>query len=544
MGYILKSFECFTSYKKPYIFSKLIYILLNMLSMVDYYFLSKMITSLLSGNIVLFKRYLYIMVVWNAGLVIFRYTIDRYYARLIVNINNSIKKLIFESYFSFYQFSQSKDTSKLNNVFISEYITPMNFLDTIFNYISEVILLIYILAVLVSFDIRFLYTLALILPIVAVNVYFSEKIKFLKKQDYIFIDSIYGLVRTTTLFIYSIFSNRKIFLSINNDLDTKIKEKISVINNMNKEKLNLQYSIEIIVKSNMYIFYFIVLKLIVKGTMLVENFIFVSFYIQKVLYSMISLTKIIPQIQMYYVSLDRLFSVLGNNIEFKKSEKWKESINEIDSVELRGASFTINNKKILDNTNFVLKNTDKIIIRGKNGSGKSTLIKLISLQYPLTEGELFFNNELSHKYTVSSIFSNISVSNQNPCIIPLSLRDNISFDLEMKFNLDEMLVDFELVELVSRLPDGIDTIINKDIELSGGERKKIDLLRCMIKKADVYIFDEPLAYLDKEFKRKFSFLIKKYIGDKGFIIVEHNEISNINFDREFFVEEGRLFCVR
>ena len=112
MSYVKKSLDCLAGYRFRYIGSKIIYIVLSVLGMLDYYFISVMITAILTGDIARFKKYLLIMVLFNGGLTLFTYLLDIFYAKLMVRINNSIRQNIYKSYFSFYQFSEEYNSSK------------------------------------------------------------------------------------------------------------------------------------------------------------------------------------------------------------------------------------------------------------------------------------------------------------------------------------------------------------------------------------------------------------------------------------------------
>lgn len=540
MSYVKKSLDCLTGHRIRYIGSKIIYIILSVLAMLDYYFISVMITAILTDDVTRFKKYLLFMVIFNAVLTLFTYILDNFYAKLIVRINNSIRQDIYKSYFCFYQFSEEYSSSKMNNIFMSDYYTPMNYLDSIFTYITEFVILTYIVIVLMRHNIWFLYTLLLAIPIVGVNWHYSKKIREYKKKDYYYIDKILGIVEKTTDAVYNVFSFAPITRSMRSSLQENINEKIVVVDKLNKNKLNLQYWIELIMKGNIYTFYFLAAGLIAGGKLDSQSFVFISFYIQKTLQSIITLTKIIPHLQMHHISLDRLFYILNKQEKYQASEEGKQRLNAIENIQIRKGSFTARGVRILHDINFRVDKDTKVLVQGENGSGKSSIMKLLTLQYELSNGELLINGMDAGNFRVDDVLKNINVLPQAPMIFPMSLRDNLMYNETSEYSIEEIVEDFELQSCIEKLSDGLDTIVDENLKLSGGEKKKIDLVRCMTTKADLYVLDEPLANLDIGIRGKFDTLLHKYLKDKAVIVIEHGSFHSDFFDRYYQVKDGRL----
>lgn len=540
MSYVKKSLDCLAGYRFRYIGSKIIYIILSVFGMLDYYFISVMITAILTGDVARFKKYLLIMVLFNGGLTLFTYLLDIFYAKLMVRINNSIRQNIYKSYFSFYQFSEEYNSSKMNNIFLSDYYTPMSYLDSIFSYITEFVILMYIVIVLTRHNVWFLYTLLLAIPIVCVNWYYSKKIREYKEKDYYYIDKILGIVEKTTSAVYNVFSFAPITRAMQKTLQENINEKIVVVDNLNKNKLNLQYSIELIMKTNIYTFYFLAAGLIAGGKLDPQSFVFISFYIQKTLQSIIALTKIIPQLQMHHISLDRLFYILDKQEKYLVSEEDKQRLSTIENIQIREGSFVARGVRILEDVNFQVDKATKILVQGENGSGKSSIMKLLTLQYQLENGELLINGMDVGTFRVDDVLKNINVLPQAPMIFPMSLRDNLMYDEKNGYPIEEIIEDFELQNCIEKLSNGLDTMVDENLKLSGGEKKKIDLVRCMTTQADLYVLDEPLANLDIGIRKKFDTLLHKYLKDKAVIVIEHGSFYSDFFNQYYRVKDGRL----
>lgn len=298
---------------------------------------------------------------------------------------------------------------------------------------------------------------------------------------------------------------------------------------------------ESIIKMNVFLFYALSGVLTFRGKLSPQTFMFLSFYVQKVLISIVNITSFMPSIQKYHLGLNRIFEVIEKDNIFKCTEKNKLPLNFINKLEIINGEFRIGESYILKDINLCLNKGEHILIEGENGSGKSSLIKLISLQYPLMGGDYFINNIKYSDYKVKDIMKCISISNQKPNIYPLSIKNNILYETDnTSYSLNEILKDFDLFDYIEGLELDISTFIDENYELSGGQKKKVELIRCLNKKASIYILDEPFANLDHKFKGKFEYILNKYLKHKTVIVIEHEGYRSDFFNKYYKLVDGKL----
>jgi ABC-type bacteriocin/lantibiotic exporter with double-glycine peptidase domain len=171
--------------------------------------------------------------------------------------------------------------------------------------------------------------------------------------------------------------------------------------------------------------------------------------------------------------------------EFEAVEPDDEVLADDDRIELEQVCFGYNGREILKEFDLSIGDNEKLLIVGPNGSGKSTLAYIMTR---LLEPE---------KGTVKAPdLSRISALLTPFGFIPGTLKDNVDFD-----NLSE-----EKQQLFWRLVKelGIEKRVDQFVsqELSEGEKKKAQVIMTLLKDADIYIFDEPLAHVDEESKEK------------------------------------------
>ena len=184
----------------------------------------------------------------------------------------------------------------------------------------------------------------------------------------------------------------------------------------------------------------------------------------------------------------------------------------IDAV---GLSFSYNEKKVLNNTDFTFKQNEKILILGESGSGKSTIMRLLLGMYAPDSGSLTIGRAAPKK-----IDKDISEERVKDVLDSLGLN---------KYTQDKYLKE---------------TVIGETYGFSGGEKKRISIARAVLHKRPIMIFDEPLANIDNENIERVKKIIFD-IKDSTVIIISHIADAETKkmFDRiyKFDTSERRLY---
>ena len=191
-----------------------------------------------------------------------------------------------------------------------------------------------------------------------------------------------------------------------------------------------------------------------------------------------------------------------------------------------------NNMILLNNISFSVKKGEFVMIIGATGSGKSCLVNSILNNYQIysKDSNLTINGE-------------ISFFPQQPWIITDTIKNNILF--YNKYNSQKYHKIISLVQLETDFENLIEedeTLINSSsTNVSGGQKARIALARCLYKDSDIYLFDDPFSSIDN----KISDLIFKnafcnYLKDKARILIT-NDISNLAYaDKIIYMEKGTI----
>ena len=188
------------------------------------------------------------------------------------------------------------------------------------------------------------------------------------------------------------------------------------------------------------------------------------------------------------------------------------------------------NQRTLKNINFSAKHGSLTAIIGQVGSGKSSLLHLILGELPLESGTIKVNGKLAYV-------------SQEPWIFASSIRQNILFGQPMnKGRYDKVIKVCQLERDFSLFAHKDQTIIGeKGINLSGGQRARINLARAVYADADIYLLDDPLSAVDAHVGRRiFEDCICKYLKGKTRILVTHQLQYLQDVDQTYVFDNGSV----
>lgn len=187
-------------------------------------------------------------------------------------------------------------------------------------------------------------------------------------------------------------------------------------------------------------------------------------------------------------------------------------------------------QRTLKDINLNVINNQLLAIIGPVGSGKSSLLNVILKELPASEGELI-------------IHGNISYSSQEPWLFNDSIRENILFG--SPFDEDRYKTVIKMCALESdfdMFPYGDRTLVGeRGKTLSGGQKARINLARCIYKEADIYLLDDPLSAVDANVgKQLYENCIKGFLKGKICVLNTHQLQYLTNADAICIMKDGQI----
>lgn len=239
------------------------------------------------------------------------------------------------------------------------------------------------------------------------------------------------------------------------------------------------------------------------------------------------------------------FSLLDENEPLgNDGSKEIEKINEI-KFENVDFSYPKRDKNIFENLNLHFEDKKIVGLVGESGSGKSTLMKMVMKWYMAKSGKIFLNDEDILYIDSRKLQEKIAYIPQFPQIFSQTIRENLVLGNE-KISDEEILEIAEKCRLKDKIlstENGLDTKINSEkVIFSSGEMQRLELMRALLKRADVYIFDEPTSNLDTLNESIILNLIKE--NCKGMVFLISHRMSTVSFsDVVYRVENGKCFKI-
>jgi lipopolysaccharide export system ATP-binding protein len=217
--------------------------------------------------------------------------------------------------------------------------------------------------------------------------------------------------------------------------------------------------------------------------------------------------------------------------------------NRYDELSAKNLIKTYGNKTVVKGINISVRRGEIVGLLGPNGAGKTTSFYMITGMVKPSSGDVFLDEK---KVTSAPMYKRarkgIGYLAQEPSIFgKLSVEENLRLVLETRLDLnkDEQIVKMKL--LLSDL--SVDHLIrSKGHTLSGGERRRVEIARCLCMDPDFILLDEPFAGVDPiavEEIQNIVFSLKE--KDIGVLITDHNVRETLSItDRSYLLFDGQI----
>jgi phosphate transport system ATP-binding protein len=220
-------------------------------------------------------------------------------------------------------------------------------------------------------------------------------------------------------------------------------------------------------------------------------------------------------------------------------------------VEIRGLSFFYGKYKALHDIDLDIHDRQITAFIGPSGCGKSTLLRTLNRIYELYPGQrasgkimLGGRNLLERKDNVNKLRAKVGMVFQKPTPFPMSVRDNISFGVQLYERLSHSDMQERVqwaLEKAALWNEVKDKLRQDGTALSGGQQQRLCIARAVAVKPDVLLLDEPASALDPISTQKIEQLITELKRDYTIAIVTHNmqQAARVS-DYTAFMYLGRL----
>jgi len=215
------------------------------------------------------------------------------------------------------------------------------------------------------------------------------------------------------------------------------------------------------------------------------------------------------------------------------------------TVELQDVTFGYpgGEKPVLENLTFTLRPGETTAIIGGTGSGKTTLLNLIPRFFDVTSGALLVDGVDVRRQTMEGLWSRIGLVPQRAYLFSGTVATNLRFGNENATDEDlwHALEVAQAREFVGEMEGGLEAKIDQGgTNVSGGQRQRLAIARAIVKRPEIYLFDDCFSALDAGTDARLRAALRKETRKATVLIVAQRVSTVMHADRIIVVDDGRI----
>ncbi len=288
-----------------------------------------------------------------------------------------------------------------------------------------------------------------------------------------------------------------------------------------------------------------------------------TMYLTRLYGPLTSLSNVQVDVMTALVSFDRVFEVLDlapmidekpratalrrgpaelvfDHVDFRYPRPDEVSLASLESVAVPESG---SGQQILFDVSFTARPGELVALVGPSGAGKTTISHLAARLYDVTAGAVRIDGTDVRDATLQSLQAVVGVVTQDAHLFHDTIRANLMYarpDATEQQLLDA-LADAQILDMVSGLPDGLDTLVgDRGYRLSGGEKQRVAIARLLLKAPDIVVLDEATAHLDSESEQAVQRALAQVLSGRTSLVIAHRLSTVRDADQILFIEAGRV----
>ena len=280
---------------------------------------------------------------------------------------------------------------------------------------------------------------------------------------------------------------------------------------------------------------------IFEGTLSIGELVALLFYLNYFFDPLIQLSFNYDLLRSAGSSMKKVFSILDEKPFLSEKGDSIPSINNEKIIEFKNVDFSYGRDLVLKDINFVINKGEKIAIVGETGAGKSTIAKLILRFYLANEGKVEFFETDASEVSQQWVRDNVAYVPQESFLFRGTIRENLIYSDPENINLEDELASIGVLSWFDRYENKLDQEVGeRGGNISAGERQFVALLRAVLAKRQIIVFDEATANLDIESESSILEATDQLLSFQTSIVIAHRLETILNAEKIMVMKEGRL----
>lgn len=243
-------------------------------------------------------------------------------------------------------------------------------------------------------------------------------------------------------------------------------------------------------------------------------------------------------------ALDRIEAVLN---EAELPDKGTQHISKTDSISpevcFDNVTFAYRDKEVLHNISFSMQKNTMTALVGPSGGGKSTIANLLARLWDVTSGKVLVRGTDIRDIPLSELMEQISMVFQRVYLFQDTIFNNISMGKPgaTEQEVYEAAKKARCYDFIMAFPNGFQTMVGEGgATLSGGEKQRISIARCILKNAPIVILDEATASVDTDNESYIQEAISELVKGKTLLVIAHRLNTIREADQILVISDGHI----
>jgi ATP-binding cassette, subfamily B, multidrug efflux pump len=268
-------------------------------------------------------------------------------------------------------------------------------------------------------------------------------------------------------------------------------------------------------------------------------------YAAQILFSLLMVAIMFVMIPRAEASATRINEVLDMEPEIKDPKETKETIKKHGYIEFQRVTFSYHGaeKPALTDISFKASPGEVTAIIGGTGSGKSTLVNLIPRFYDVDSGRILVDGVDIREMSQKHLREKIGFVPQKAVLFAGTINENLRYGKEdaTEKEIKHAAEVAQASEFIDQMADGFESpIAQGGTNVSGGQMQRLSIARALVRKPEIYVFDDTFSALDFKTDAKLRAALKGETKDSTVLIVAQRVGTVIDADQIIVLDEGRI----
>ncbi|MFJ3488882.1 ABC transporter ATP-binding protein [Leifsonia aquatica] len=268
-------------------------------------------------------------------------------------------------------------------------------------------------------------------------------------------------------------------------------------------------------------------------------------YLMQILMGVMMSTMMAVLVPRAAVCADRISEVLGTEASVRAPENPVTELPAHGTVEFVDVGFAYPGAEqpVLSDVTFLARSGETTAIIGSTGSGKTTLVNLVPRLFDATSGLVLVDGVDAAELDPELLWSRIGLVPQKPYLFSGTVATNLRYgkpdatDEELWHALEVAQAE----DFVRAMPEGLDSpIAQGGTNVSGGQRQRLAIARALVKRPEIYVFDDSFSALDTATDARLRAALARDVADATMIVVAQRVSTIVDADQIIVLEDGRV----